>query len=105
MRLGPAAAIRYLTLGKIGDWFRGIKNDPRNPQRHTSLILDRENIDLWPLSDRIKTRFLNFSKTLFYDEKLIPGYGKWVPGPAQTLPDPGKHRKPQENANKIKDES
>ena len=29
--LGPAATIRYLTLEKIEDWFRGITNDPRNP--------------------------------------------------------------------------
>ena len=44
--LATAATIRYLTLGKIGDWFRAIKHELRNPQRQTSLILDRESIAL-----------------------------------------------------------
>ena len=43
------------------DWFRGSKNDPKNPQRHTRITLDREHIDLWPASDRTRTRFLDFS--------------------------------------------
>ena len=57
-------------MQQIGDWFRGIKNDPRNPQRHTSLILDRENIDFWWLSDHIQIRFLTFPDIDFMMKNL-----------------------------------
>ena len=39
-------------------------------------------------TDFIKTRFFDFFKIWFYDEKSIPRYEKQVPGPARTLPDP-----------------
>ena len=43
--------------------------------------------------DFIKTRFFDFFKIWFYDEKSIPKHKKRVPGPAQTLPDHEKLRK------------
>ena len=39
-------------------------------------------------TDFIKTRFFDFFKIWFYDEKSIPRHEKRVPGPARTLPDP-----------------
>ena len=38
----------------------------------------------------IKTRFFDFFKIWFYDEKSIPRHEKRVPGPARSLPDPEK---------------
>ena len=72
MRLGPAAAIRYLTLGKIGDWFRGIKHNPRKPQRHTSLILDPEKLLYDHFLVVYKLDLLSFSKITYRNEKSIP---------------------------------